>query len=203
MSSIMTRSSSSAKSCDLGPARCPGQLGHVRPRQHAHRAARIGLAALMLGLGATQSLAAGYTWQGAPCDTTNWYATCGGDQCSTSPDKWWIHNNWGSPGNFLSAGFGVVAICETEIVSWSVADCRAGNTCEIGIRTAPEWRQRGMGSFTANGAVQHAFGSGLRSVGWHCPEENVASQRTAERAGFSLERTYSTYTICDRDRDAR
>ncbi len=107
----------------------------------------------------------------------------------------WIGNNWGSRSHFLSAGFGVVAICGGEIVSWSVADCRAGDTCEIGIRTAPEWRRRGMGSFTANGAVQHAFSSGLRHVGWHCPEENVASQRTAERAGFSVERKYNTYRI--------
>ena len=109
----------------------------------------------------------------------------------------WIHNNWGSCAHFLSAGFGVVAICRTEIVSWSVADCRAGNTCEIGVRTAPEWRQRGMGSFTASGAARHAFCSGLQSVGWHCPEQNVASQRTALRAGFTLERKYNTYTICE------
>ena len=38
----------------------------------------------------------------------------------------WIGNNWGSRSHFLSAGFGVVAICGGEIVSWSVADCRAG-----------------------------------------------------------------------------
>jgi RimJ/RimL family protein N-acetyltransferase len=109
----------------------------------------------------------------------------------------WIRNNWGSYSHFLEAGFGVVTTCGTEVVSWSVADCIAEEVCEIGIHTSPEWRRRGMGSFTANAAVQHAFSKGLRHVGWHCPEENVASRHTAERAGLALERKYDTYRIRD------
>ena len=52
-----------------------------------------------------------------------------------------------------------------------------------------------MGAFTANAAVHHAFSKGLRCVGWHYPEENAASRRTAEKAGFTLEREYDTYRI--------
>ena len=109
----------------------------------------------------------------------------------------WIRNNWGSRAHFLSAGFGVATVCGTEVVAWSVADCVTEGTCEIGIHTASEWRRKGMGAFTANRAIQYAFSMGMQSVGWHCHEENVASWRTAEKAGFALERKYEEYRICE------
>jgi RimJ/RimL family protein N-acetyltransferase len=109
----------------------------------------------------------------------------------------WIRNNWGSHAHFLSAGFGEATVCGTEVVAWSVADCVSEGTCEIGIHTAPQWRRKGMGSFTANGGIQCAFSIGMKTVGWHCHEENVASWRTAERAGFILERKYEEYRICE------
>ena len=107
----------------------------------------------------------------------------------------WIRNNWGSRDGFLTAGFGVATICEGDVVAWSIADCITEGTCEIGIHAAPEWRQKGIGAFTASGAIQCAFSIGMESVGWHCHEDNVASWRTAERAGFTLERTYEEYGI--------
>ena len=109
----------------------------------------------------------------------------------------WIQNNWGSRAYFLNAGFGVVTACGTEVVAWSVADCVTERTCEIGIRTAPEWHRRGMGAFTANRSIQCAFSIGMQSVGWHCDEENVASWRTAEKAEFTLEREYEEYRFCE------
>jgi RimJ/RimL family protein N-acetyltransferase len=109
----------------------------------------------------------------------------------------WIRNNWGSQAHFLSAGFGVATVCGAEVVAWSIADCVSEGICEIGIHTAPEWRRKGMGAFTANGAVRHAFSIGMKAVGWHCHEENVGSWRTAEKAGFSLERKYEEYRICE------
>lgn len=107
----------------------------------------------------------------------------------------WIRNNWGSQVHFLSAGFGVATVCGAEVVAWSIADCASEGICEIGIHTAPEWRRKGMAAFTANRAVRHAFSMGMKVVGWHCHEENVGSWRTAEKAGFVLERKYEEYSI--------
>ncbi len=109
--------------------------------------------------------------------------------------KRWMNHNWGSRERFLEAGFGVVTVCEEQVVSWSVADCVADDTCEIGIRTAPAWRGKGMGAFTAASAVALATVKGMRHVGWHCPEDNVASQRTAEKVGFRLERKYEALNV--------
>jgi RimJ/RimL family protein N-acetyltransferase len=107
----------------------------------------------------------------------------------------WIRNNWGSQDRFLSAGFGVATVCGGQVVAWSLADCADEGICEIGIHTAPEWRRKGMAAFTASGAIRHAFSIGMKSVGWHCHEENVGSWRTAEKAGFVLERKYEQYCI--------
>ena len=55
------------------------------------------LVLLVLGMMAWPALAADFTWSG-DCGSDDWYATCGGDQCSWSPDKWWTYNNWGDAG---------------------------------------------------------------------------------------------------------
>jgi len=34
---------------------------------------------------------------------------------------------------------------------------------------------------------------GFEVVGWHCPQENVGSIRTAEKVGFELERAYEAH----------
>lgn len=109
----------------------------------------------------------------------------------------WILNNWGSQSYFLRAGFGVATVCGTEVVAWSIADCVNEGICEIGIHAVPEWRRKGMGAFTASGAIRHAFSSGMQAVGWHCHEENIGSWRTAEKVGFILERAYEEYSICE------
>jgi RimJ/RimL family protein N-acetyltransferase len=108
----------------------------------------------------------------------------------------WIQNNWGSTADFLQRGFGAVTLHGNKIVSWSVADCRSGDGCEIGIQTDPEYRQRGLAAITAAAAVETAFSSGFSMVGWQCNEDNAGSFRTAERVGFELERCYTMYYMC-------
>ncbi len=121
-----------------------------------------------------------------------------GDACAVPEHvRRWICHNWGSADHFLSVGFGMATLCNGEVVAWSVADCATEGSCEIGIRTAPAWRGQGLAAFTANRAILHAFSIGMTSVGWHCHEENVASWRTAERAGFVLERVYEEYRILE------
>ena len=107
----------------------------------------------------------------------------------------WMKNNWGSTADFLQRGFGLVTIHTDEAVSWSLADCISGDGCEIGIRTLPAYRRRGLAAVTAAAAVDHAFSLGLSLVGWQCPEDNLGSIRTAERVGFEKERDYTMYYV--------
>jgi len=105
----------------------------------------------------------------------------------------WMRGNWGSIEGFLRDGFGTLTACDDEFVSWSVADCASAEACEIGIRTVPSHRRRGLGAVTASANVALALSLGFEVVGWHCPQENVGSIRTAEKVGFRLERSYEAY----------
>jgi RimJ/RimL family protein N-acetyltransferase len=107
----------------------------------------------------------------------------------------WIQNNWGSTAAFFEKGFGLVTLHDHRVVSWSMADCVSGDACEIGIRTDPEYRQRGLAAITAAAAVDYAQSHGLPTVGWHCNEDNLGSIKTAEKVGFELERGYTMYDI--------
>jgi GNAT superfamily N-acetyltransferase len=107
----------------------------------------------------------------------------------------WMKNNWGSVAAFLQKGFGCVTIHDREVVSWSLADCVSGDACEIGIRTLPAYRRRGLATITAAAAVDHALSNGFSMVGWHCPVDNLGSIGTAERVGFERERDYTMYYV--------
>ena len=105
----------------------------------------------------------------------------------------WIQRNWGSTAAFLDQGFGAVTLCGDTVVSWSLADCVSGDGCEIGIRTDPMYRRRGLAGITTAAAVECAFSRGLTEVGWHCHEDNTGSFKTAEKVGFELERCYTLW----------
>jgi RimJ/RimL family protein N-acetyltransferase len=105
----------------------------------------------------------------------------------------WMENNWGSTDRFLRDGFGFVTVSVSEIVAWSLSDCVSGDRCEIGIRTAPAHRRRGLATVTAAATVEYALSRGFTMVGWHCPIDNLGSIGTAVRVGFHRERDYSAY----------
>jgi RimJ/RimL family protein N-acetyltransferase len=107
----------------------------------------------------------------------------------------WIENNWGTQEDFFAHGFGFVteALDTCKIASWSLSDCTGDHACEIGIHTHPEYRRQGLGALTAAAAVDYALAQGLSRVGWHCNTDNIGSQYTALRVGFTLERDYVSF----------
>jgi RimJ/RimL family protein N-acetyltransferase len=105
----------------------------------------------------------------------------------------WVKMNWGTPAYFLEHGFGTCVVHENAIVSYSLADCVHGDECEIGIQTLEAYRRRGLATVTPAANVELAFKKGFRQVGWHTHDYNKASQRTAEKVGFELERRYIQY----------
>jgi GNAT superfamily N-acetyltransferase len=115
----------------------------------------------------------------------------------TIPDhiKGWMEGNWGSTADFLQRGFGCVTLCANECVAWSVADCRSGDVCEIGIRTVEPYRRRGLAAITGAATVEYALSHGFSMVGWHCSEDNLGSIGAAEKVGFERERDYSLYSV--------
>jgi hypothetical protein len=76
-----------------------------------------------------------------------------------------------------------------------MSDCVAGNEAEIGIYTVPEYRRLGLGTIAVAATVEHCFNQGMDFVGWHCNDDNTASQRTAQRVGFELQKTLERHYI--------
>jgi RimJ/RimL family protein N-acetyltransferase len=101
--------------------------------------------------------------------------------------------NWGSIGSFMERGFGFCTLCDEQVVSWCIADCASGEACEIGIRTHPDYRRRGLATVTVAAAVDYALSHGFAEVGWHCWEGNAGSIGVAEKVGFEMERQYVAY----------
>ena len=107
-----------------------------------------------------------------------------------------IRENWGSQSAFLRKGIGFCTLHNNKIVSWSLTDCVAGNACEIGIQTAEKYRRQGLAALTASAITDYCLSNGFEYVGWQCSEHNIPSIRTAEKAGFKLERKYIQYYAC-------
>ncbi len=113
----------------------------------------------------------------------------------------WIETNWKRRDDFFAHGFGFVteALDTRSVASWSICDAIGDNACEIGIRTHPDYRRRGLAALTSAAAVDHALAQGHSRVGWHCNIDNPASQSTALRVGFTLERNYVSYAAFRRE----
>jgi RimJ/RimL family protein N-acetyltransferase len=112
----------------------------------------------------------------------------------------WMKHNWGSMEDFFQRGLGFCAVHENQIVSWCLTDCTSGSACEIGIRTLPEYRRRGLATVTVAATVDECRAQGLTTIGWHCHETNLGSRGVAEKVGFEKVREYMNY-LCFADQD--
>jgi len=112
----------------------------------------------------------------------------------------WMKHNWGSVESFLRQGLGCCAVQGQEIVSWCLTDCTSGGACEIGIRTHPEYRRRGLATLTVAATAEECLVQGFTTIGWHCHETNLGSRGVAEKVGFVKEREYMSY-ICLADHE--
>jgi GNAT superfamily N-acetyltransferase len=97
-----------------------------------------------------------------------------------------ISGGWSSVEEFLTRGFGTVAIRENKIIGWCLTDWVVGEECEVGIDTYPEYRKQGIGHKLAAGTLVLAKKRGIKRTGWQCWSDNYGSIATAKSAGFRL-----------------
>jgi RimJ/RimL family protein N-acetyltransferase len=105
----------------------------------------------------------------------------------------WILDGWHSVEAFLAEGFGFCLVRDGEIVSWSLVDYVHGDRCEMGIRTAWDYRRQGFGTLTAAATAAHATARGFSTIGWHCWANNVGSIGVAENVGFRKTVDYEVF----------
>ena len=111
-----------------------------------------------------------------------------------------IGNNWRSQDDFLQHGFGFCVVDVSAgagaeaLASCCVADCVCEAQAEVGIKTVPSYRKRGLASVVVAAMAEHCLANGFVEIGWHCPRANVGSSSTAQRVGFEWERDYMAYS---------
>lgn len=105
-----------------------------------------------------------------------------------------IDSNWCSIPKFLENGFGFCIIRGDSIISLCLSDCVIGDSCEIGVWTAPTYRGRGFATLVVAGTVEYCLSKGFMNIGWHCLDTNIGSKRVAEKVGFHRTKEYYAFS---------
>lgn len=91
---------------------------------------------------------------------------------------------WPSVERFCTHGLGQAALAGGEVVCWCTGEYVSEAACGIGIATSPAFQRRGIATAAARRFVAQALGRGI-APHWECSDENAASMRVAEKAGFA------------------
>ena len=63
----------------------------------------------------------------------------------------------------------------------------------MGIVTKREFQRKGLSKLLVSACVEHCLKEGIKKIGWHTNNKNIASQKTAEAVGFEHNRDYDIY----------
>ncbi len=103
-----------------------------------------------------------------------------------------INDTWTSKEAYLKNGYGYAAVIGNCIVSRALVTCSYKQHDNIGVDTLNEYRKKGISSKLVYLTLLEARKRNRECV-WDCTEDNIASERTAIKVGFELERTD---TVC-------
>lgn len=108
-------------------------------------------------------------------------------------DLWdWVGDNIES---LISRGFGCCLLHGNRVLSWALADCASGDSCEIGIFTSEDYRMKGLATLTVAATIDRCNELGFSQIGWHCEDHNYGSISVAKKSGFEIERDYIQCTF--------
>lgn len=105
----------------------------------------------------------------------------------------WIHSFWHTVEDFKETGFGFSLVRNEAVTSWCLTVYAAGRDVELGLATAPRYRDRGYATLTAAACAELGVARGFK-LHWHCDDENLPSIRVAEKVGFSNPTRYKVHT---------
>ena len=107
----------------------------------------------------------------------------------------WVRSFWPGTTAFLEQGFGYCLLeGEHTVASWCLTVYKSGADYELGVATAPAYRQQGFATLVAAACVEHARARGF-TLHWHCWEDNAPSIAVAARVGFEGSTPYTVYHI--------
>jgi RimJ/RimL family protein N-acetyltransferase len=105
----------------------------------------------------------------------------------------YIASYWESLETFFEKGYGYIALTkENEVASIAIVTDVHEATRIIGVVTNETYRQKGLSSSLTTLLVNLLRVQKLH-VWWDCMESNIASQKTAEKAGLVRSHSYDVY----------
>lgn len=111
-----------------------------------------------------------------------------------SPEINWICNTWGGPAGLAASGRAWGAFADDRLVSVACTFYVGERYEDIGVVTEKESRGLGL-SVACAGKLCEDIQSRGRRPSWTTSPDNTASQRVAEKLGFSLQRRDFLYVI--------
>lgn len=103
-----------------------------------------------------------------------------------TPDFYWKDSE-----EFLKHGKGYCMMIENTPVSWAFSAASSNEGIDIGIETAPNYRQKGLGAHVAEQMIRYCFENNKHPI-WSCDTANTSSQILAEKLGFIKVSSYTT-----------
>lgn len=103
-----------------------------------------------------------------------------------------ILNYWHSMDAFHSNAKGFCLLIDDIVVSMAFTGWIAGNTHEISIETADDYRCKGFAKICATALINYYLEQGYLPY-WECEKDNIASVKLAENLGFSKLYDYSCF----------
>jgi len=101
----------------------------------------------------------------------------------------YIHQFWGLADNYLALGNGYAAVRDDEIAGFAITDFLYEKTASIGVQTREQHRRKGLAGALVKTLLKTLHENGY-NIWWDCMESNLASRKTAERAGLGFDHKY-------------
>ena len=91
--------------------------------------------------------------------------------------------SWESGERFLKNGKGFCAMYGDTPAAWAFSAAVSDREIDIGVETLESFRGKGLAAAVAGKMAAYVLSIGKKPV-WACHADNIASQKTAARAGF-------------------
>ncbi|MFS0556125.1 GNAT family N-acetyltransferase [Brevibacillus sp. 179-C9.3 HS] len=102
----------------------------------------------------------------------------------------YLHEYWHSIDEYLENGYGYAALTsDHEVASICVSTAVYQSIHAIGVETLEPYRQKGLSSVLTHQLRNRLHQEGI-TVWWDCMDSNIASQKTAKKAGLHLSHRY-------------
>ena len=103
-----------------------------------------------------------------------------------------IEKSWRSFNRFLEYSTGFIAVCNNAICSFALANFLYKNIYSLDVETFEPHKRKGLSGFLSVTLINSIIKRN-GDIWWDCMESNIASQKTAQKAGLIFDHEYEVF----------